>query len=46
MIKQIIAFLSNLKCKLQCCFKSNCSVNDSVNTNEEIELNYKFSTQV
>ena len=44
MIKQIIAFLSNLKCKLQCCFKSNCSVNDSVTYNEE--LNYKFSTQV
>ena len=44
MIKEIIAFLSNLKCKLQCCFKSNCSINDSVNNNEEI--NYKFSTQV
>ena len=44
MIKQIIALLSKVKCKLQCCFKSNCSLNDSVNTNEEI--NYKFSTQV
>jgi hypothetical protein len=48
MIKQIIAFLSNLKCKLQCCFKSNCSVNDSVNdsVNNNEEINYKFSTQV
>ena len=44
MIKKIIEFLSKVKCKLQCCFKSKCSLNDSVNNNEEII--YKFSTQV
>jgi hypothetical protein len=44
MIKKIIEFLSKVKCKLQCCFKSNCTLNDSII--EKHEIIYKFSTEV
>ena len=44
MIKYIIKLLNNIKCKLNCCFKSNCSMNDDSKMIEEV--NYKYITNV
>lgn len=36
MIKKIIALLQKIKCKLSCCYESQCSLND------ENKLNVKY----
>ena len=44
MIKYLIKIIQSIKCKLNCCFKSSCAMN---NDNKEVEeVIYKYNTQV
>lgn len=31
MIKKIIALLQKIKCKINCCYESKCSMNEDIN---------------
>lgn len=44
MIKQILSLINKIKCKINCCFKSECNGNEEKKI-EEIEISYK-STKV
>ncbi len=41
MIKKIFELLNKIKCKINCCFKSECTDGKII---EEIEISYKSST--
>ena len=34
MIKKIIALLQKIKCKINCCYESNCSINEENKIND------------
>lgn len=40
MIKQIFSLINKIKCKINCCFKSECNEEKKI---EEIEISYKSS---
>ena len=40
MIKYLIKVIQSIKCKINCCFKSKCSMNDDSKAIEEVTVKY------